>query len=56
MILADDAAGFAAAACRVTHDPEWAAALGRAARARVVGSCDWSVRLRAFDELLGALG
>ena len=56
VILADDVAGFAAAAYRVAHDPGWAAALGRAARARVVGSYDWSVRLRAFDGLLGALG
>ncbi len=51
VILANSEADFAAAACRMARDPA-AAAIGLAARTRVVTSYDWSVRLGRFDDLL----
>ena len=44
-------ADFAAAACRRAAGPE-GAAIGQAARARVVKDYDWSARLSRYDSLL----
>jgi polysaccharide biosynthesis protein PslH len=51
IILADTAETFAAACCRLatTHD---GAAIGAAARTRIVRDYDWSARLSRFDDLL----
>ncbi len=52
LILADDAASFAAAACRLAENPAEAEKIGAAARRRVVEDFSWDGRLRGFDRLL----
>ncbi|GAC1347144.1 MAG: TIGR03087 family PEP-CTERM/XrtA system glycosyltransferase [Acetobacteraceae bacterium] len=52
VLVAADAAGFAAC-CLQAAGPA-AAAIGRAARARVLADYVWAERLRGFDALLGA--
>jgi sugar transferase (PEP-CTERM/EpsH1 system associated) len=52
VILARDAESFAAAACRIATGTEEAAAIGAAARRRVVSEYIWSERLHGFDPLL----
>jgi polysaccharide biosynthesis protein PslH len=51
--VADDAATFAATVAALVGDPVAAAALGRAARARVLARYDWLARLAPLDALLG---
>ena len=51
--VATDAAGQAAAILALLADPQAAAALGAAARARVVARYDWRARLAPLDALLG---
>ena len=51
IILAADAAGFAAG-CQLAAGPQ-GAAIGAAARRRVLADYVWSERLRGFDPLLG---
>ncbi|MBN8902036.1 MAG: glycosyltransferase, partial [Rhodospirillales bacterium] len=52
LLLADAAEAFAAACCRLVERPDLAAALGAAARARVVAHYDWATCLAGFDDLL----
>jgi sugar transferase (PEP-CTERM/EpsH1 system associated) len=52
VVLADDAAGFAAAACRLAASVQEQAALGAAARQRVLQSYDWGACLSGFDRFL----
>ena len=52
VLLAEGAAGFAAA-CLAAAGPE-GAAIGAAARLRVMADYVWAERLRGFDRLLGA--
>jgi sugar transferase (PEP-CTERM/EpsH1 system associated) len=54
VLLAEDAAGFAAA-CLRTLEPQ-SQAIGDAARRRVVADYIWSERLRGFDALLDPQG
>ncbi|HEX3573826.1 MAG TPA: TIGR03087 family PEP-CTERM/XrtA system glycosyltransferase [Rhodopila sp.] len=51
VILADDAETFAAGCCRLATSND-GAAIGAAARSRIVRDYDWSARLRRFDDLL----
>ncbi len=51
VLLADTEAAFAAACCRLATTQD-GAAIGAAARARIVRDYDWSARLRKFDDLL----
>jgi sugar transferase (PEP-CTERM/EpsH1 system associated) len=51
VLLADTVADFAAACCRLALNNE-GAAMGAAARTRIVRDYDWSARLRRFDDLL----
>jgi sugar transferase (PEP-CTERM/EpsH1 system associated) len=51
--VADDGADHAAAILALLDDPEAAAALGVAARARVVARYDWRARLAPLNALLG---
>jgi polysaccharide biosynthesis protein PslH len=51
VILADTVEDFAATCCRLATGPD-GAAIGAAARARIVRDYDWSARLRRFDDLL----
>jgi sugar transferase (PEP-CTERM/EpsH1 system associated) len=50
-ILADTAQAFAAACCRMATTTE-GAAIGAAARARIIRDYDWDVTLRRFDDIL----
>jgi sugar transferase (PEP-CTERM/EpsH1 system associated) len=50
-ILADTVESFAAACCRMATTND-AAAIGAAARARVLRDYDWNVTLRRFDDVL----
>jgi len=50
-ILADTAEAVAAACCRMATTHE-GAAIGEAARARIIRYYDWDVTLRQFDEML----
>ena len=52
LLLADDAAAFAQAACRLATAPEEGRKIGAAARRRVVEDFSWDGRLRGFDRLL----
>ncbi|MDR3538050.1 MAG: TIGR03087 family PEP-CTERM/XrtA system glycosyltransferase [Acetobacteraceae bacterium] len=52
LILAQDATGIAAAACRMIEQPGEAAAIGTAARRLVVERYDWPVRLARYDDIL----
>lgn len=52
VLLADDAAAFAAAACRLVASPGDRAALGAAARRRVLEGYDWAACLSRFDKFL----
>lgn len=52
LILASDAASFAAAACRLAADQAGAAKIGAAARDKVVEHFSWEGQLRGFDRLL----
>jgi len=51
--VADDAAAHVAAIGALLDDPHAAAALGVAARARVIARYDWTARLAPLDPLLG---
>lgn len=51
--VADDGADHAGAILALLDDPDAAAALGAAARARVVARYDWDARLAPLDALLG---
>ncbi|WP_257015438.1 glycosyltransferase [Sphingomonas melonis] len=51
--VADDAAAHVAAIAALLDDPRAAAALGAAARARVIARYDWAARLAPLDALLG---
>jgi glycosyltransferase involved in cell wall biosynthesis len=51
--VADDAATQVAAIAALLDDPRAAAALGAAARARVIARYDWAARLAPLDALLG---
>lgn len=51
VLLADTEATFAAACCRLATTDD-GAAIGAAARTRIVRDYDWSARLRKFDDLL----
>lgn len=51
--VADDAAAHVAAIGALLDDPDAAAALGAAARARVIARYDWTARLAPLDTLLG---
>jgi glycosyltransferase involved in cell wall biosynthesis len=51
--VADDAATHVAAIGALLDDPDAAAALGAAARARVIARYDWAARLAPLDALLG---
>jgi sugar transferase (PEP-CTERM/EpsH1 system associated) len=50
-ILADTAEAFAAACCRMATTTD-GAAIGAAARARIIRDYDWDVTLRRFDDIL----
>jgi glycosyltransferase involved in cell wall biosynthesis len=50
-ILADTAASFAAACCRMAATTD-GAAIGAAARARIVHDYDWDTTLQRFDDIL----
>ena len=52
LILANDAASFAAAACRLATDAHERTRIGTAARLRVERDFSWNGRLRGFDRLL----
>lgn len=52
VLLADDTEGFAAQCCRLAS-PGLAAAIGAAARRRVLADYIWAERLQGFDALLG---
>jgi sugar transferase (PEP-CTERM/EpsH1 system associated) len=51
LLLADTQEAFAAACCGLATTDK-GAAMGAAARARILRDYDWSVRLRGFDDLL----
>ena len=51
VILAGTTEAFAAACCRLATTDE-GAAIGAAARARILRDYDWAVRLRRFDDVL----
>ena len=51
--VAGDAAAHVAAISALLDDPDAAAALGAAARARVIARYDWTARLAPLDTLLG---
>jgi sugar transferase (PEP-CTERM/EpsH1 system associated) len=51
-LVADDAAQFAEAVCRLLRDPSRARELGRGARAFVEAHYDWEVVFRHLDEIL----
>ncbi len=51
VIVADTVAAFASACVGLATGPE-ALTIGKAARARAIGSYDWSVRLSQFDKFL----
>jgi glycosyltransferase involved in cell wall biosynthesis len=51
VILADSAETFAAACCRLATTSD-GAAIGAAARIRILRDYDWSARLQRFDDLL----
>jgi len=51
LLLAEDAAAFAAATIRAVEDPA-VGEMGRAARARVVETYDWSAKLAQFDAII----
>ncbi len=51
VLLADTEVAFAAACCRLATTGD-GAAIGAAARTRIVRDYDWSARLRKFDDLL----
>jgi polysaccharide biosynthesis protein PslH len=50
-ILADTTEGFAAACCRMASTQD-GAAIGAAARARIIRDYDWDATLRRFDDIL----
>ena len=50
-VLADTEADFAAACCRLATTAE-GAAIGAAARARILRTYDWNATLRCFDDVL----
>lgn len=52
LLLADDAAAFAAAAYRLAADVTEGRRIGEAARRRVVADFSWEGRLQGFDRLL----
>jgi sugar transferase (PEP-CTERM/EpsH1 system associated) len=52
LVLANDAAAFAEAACRLAADAEEGRRIGAAARRRVDADFSWESRLRGFDRLL----
>jgi sugar transferase (PEP-CTERM/EpsH1 system associated) len=52
LALADDTDGFVREARRLLADPAGSAALGAAARQRIVERYDWPVALQGFDRLL----
>jgi sugar transferase (PEP-CTERM/EpsH1 system associated) len=51
VVLADDVESFVAGCCRLATSND-GAAVGAAARKRIVGHYDWSDRLQSFDDLL----
>ncbi|HMQ18003.1 MAG TPA: glycosyltransferase, partial [Sphingopyxis sp.] len=53
LLVADDAPGLAAALCALFDDKARAAAMGRAARARMIARYGWDARLAPLGELLG---
>ncbi|WP_194953534.1 TIGR03087 family PEP-CTERM/XrtA system glycosyltransferase [Sphingopyxis solisilvae] len=53
LLVADDAAGMAAAIGSLFSDREAAAKMGRAARARMIARYGWDARLAPLGELLG---
>ena len=53
LLVADDAKGIAAALCTLFDDKAAAAAMGRAARARMIARYGWDARLAPLGELLG---
>ncbi len=55
LVVAEDAAGFAAAIAALVRDPVRAAALGRAARAHVLARHDWAATLAPLDRAISAL-
>jgi sugar transferase (PEP-CTERM/EpsH1 system associated) len=52
VLVPEDAAEIAAAACRMVDNPVEAATLGAAARRLVTERYDWPVRLAAYDDML----
>jgi sugar transferase (PEP-CTERM/EpsH1 system associated) len=56
IILAGDTGAFAAAAVRIIADPASGAAIGAAARQRVLRSYDWDATLRQYGEHLHPSG
>lgn len=51
--IADNADGFACAACALIADPQGAATLGARARQRTIERYGWDARLAALDPLMG---
>ncbi|WP_432770856.1 MAG: TIGR03087 family PEP-CTERM/XrtA system glycosyltransferase [Sphingopyxis sp.] len=56
LLVADDAAGIAAAVARLFGDPAAAAAMGRAARDQMIARYGWAARLAPLGGLLGLPG
>jgi sugar transferase (PEP-CTERM/EpsH1 system associated) len=52
VVLANDTAAIARAACRLAEDPAARERIGLAARRRVVAEFSWEARLAGFDRLL----
>jgi sugar transferase (PEP-CTERM/EpsH1 system associated) len=53
LLVADDAAAMADAVVRLFDDPQAAAAMGAAARARMIARYGWDARLAPLGDLLG---
>ncbi|NIJ38194.1 sugar transferase (PEP-CTERM/EpsH1 system associated) [Sphingopyxis panaciterrae] len=56
LLVADDAAAMAAAVGKLFDDPAAAAAMGAAARARMIARYGWDARLAPLGSLLGLAG